>query len=120
MLRTMMGAALLSLPFGLTASPMTGIQALEVFTGSTDARQMMAIYVMGVMHAETAIKINAAMAEKAGADWYIKPICIPPAASAVQGASIVEKALRSNPERNHEDFYVLARRALQTAWPCEQ
>ncbi|MGC4396020.1 Rap1a/Tai family immunity protein [Hydrogenophaga sp. T2] len=97
---------------------MTGNDAIQAFTGSESARQNLGIYVLAVMHSETAVRINSDAAKAAGADRYIRPMCIPRGASAVQGAAIVEKALLSYPERNHEDFYVITRRALVSAWPC--
>lgn len=95
---------------------MTGNEAIELLVVGGDSLRLQ-IYANGVIDAEAAVKINASKARKAGAE-YVRPFCMPPKGSIAQAASIIEMRLKSRPETNHLDLYIIARRALLDAWPC--
>jgi hypothetical protein len=102
----------------LPASAMTGNQAIELMTGNRDADLHLSTYSKAIMDAEGVVRFNTASVTP-GAD-IITPFCTPNAASAAQAAAIVRKELLSHPENNHQDLYIIARRALLKAWPCAE
>jgi hypothetical protein len=46
-------------------------------------------------------------------------VCIPKGVSVGQVNSVVVRYLRAHPERQHEDFFLLAVNATAAAWPCK-
>ena len=47
-------------------------------------------------------------------------VCIPDAVSVGQVNSVVVRYLRDHPERQHENFFILAVTASAAAWPCKK
>lgn len=101
------------------AFAITGNEALQSLTGSSERLQYLQFYAKGLVDAEIAVKINAEPASKSGAK-FIVPFCTPAGSTPVQAAMIIENHLRRSPENNHLDLYFVARRALVNAWPCPE
>lgn len=100
------------------AGALTGNQALEAMTGSREAEAYFAAYMLGMTDAEFAARLNGIEALASGG----KPLptfCPPAGANASQTAAMVIKELKASPENNHEELFVIARRTLLRAWPCD-
>jgi hypothetical protein len=100
-----------------SAFAISGNDALEHFTGSYDKLLYFQTYAKGVVDSESAVSINAGPAAQSGSK-YIRPFCMPRAATTQQAAMIIESYMRRNPAGNHLDLYLITRRALTEAWPC--
>ena len=47
-------------------------------------------------------------------------VCLPPNSTLGQSLSVVINYIEARPERQHENFTLLAREALRQAWPCRR
>lgn len=98
------------------AGALTGNEFLASAEGNDFDKAMAIGFVKGVYAGQQ----NMAMFAKAYPDHFgLKVIpCFPGNVTAGQAQSVMVKYLQENPERRHEDAYLIAYWAFASAWPC--
>lgn len=85
------------------AFAITGNDALQNLTGSSQRLEYLQFYAKGLVDAEVAVKLNAEPARDSGAKFVV-PFCTPKGSTPIQAAMIIENHMRRHPENNHLDL----------------
>lgn len=98
---------------------LNGNQALDMMTGSYQKELHLMTYVSGIFDQEEYVVYYAKALAQANINApMIRPFCVPPQVTFLQGMLVLKHALESEPANNHKPLIVITRNAFTKAWPC--